>query len=83
MLRQLTSKIDRDNSGRRMHSLLTYSLTTIVLTLFAAILFKAMQLEAEFAIAVTGSLIGGFLGAMLAMILMVDLQERLGGRKDE
>jgi hypothetical protein len=42
-----------------------------------------MQLEAEFAIAVTGSLIGGFLGAMLAMILMLDLNERLGGRKEE
>ena len=61
MLRPIASKISHENSifhrlfsGRRMHGLLTYSSTTIVLTVIAAALFKAMQMEAEFTIVVTG-----------------------------
>ena len=44
-----------------------------MVAVFCSYVFNAMSLEAEFAIAVMGSLIGGFLGALLAAALIIDI----------
>ena len=40
--------------------------------------FNSLEHDTEFAIAVMGSLIGGFLGALLAAALIVDIHKRSG-----
>ena len=60
-------------AGQRVGTLLLYTISTLVLAVFCSYVFNAMSLNAEFAIAVMGSLIGGFLGALLAAALIVDI----------
>ena len=60
-------------SGRRMGTILLYTMTTLAVAIFCSFVFNALQLDTEFAIAVMGSLIGGFLGALLAAALIVDI----------
>ena len=54
-----------------------------VLAVFASIVFNFMDQDTEFAIAVTGSLIGGFLGAMLAAAVIVDVYSPSENRDEE
>ena len=60
-------------AGRRVGTVLLYTMSTLFLAVFCTIVFSALQLDTEFAIAVMGSLIGGFLGALLAAALIVDM----------
>ena len=60
-------------AGRRAGTLLLYTMTTLAVAIFCSFVFNALQLDTEFAIAVMGSLIGGFLGALLAAALIVDI----------
>ena len=60
-------------AGRRVGTILLYTMTTLAVAVFCSIVFSALQLDTEFSIAVMGSLIGGFLGALLAAALIVDI----------
>ena len=60
-------------AGRRMGAILVYTISTLFIAIFCSIVFNAMELDTEFAIAVMGSLIGGFLGSLLAVALIVDM----------
>ena len=60
-------------AGRRVGTLLLYTVSTLLVAIFCTIVFNTFQLDTEFAIAVMGSLIGGFLGALLAVALIVDI----------
>lgn len=60
-------------SGRRVGTLLLYTMSTLVVAIFCSYVFNALELDTEFAIAVMGSLIGGFLGALLAAALIIDI----------
>ena len=46
------------------------------LAVFCSFMFNLMEHDAEFAISVIGSLIGGFLGALLAAALIIDIYSR-------
>ena len=59
--------------NRRIGSLLLYTIAALGLAVLCAFLFNALEHDTEFAIAVMGSLIGGFLGALLAAALVVDI----------
>ena len=67
-------------SGRRTGTILLYTMTTLAVAIFCSFVFNALGLDAEFAIAVMGSLIGGFLGALLAAALIVDIYLPKRGR---
>ena len=60
-------------AGRRVGTMLLYTMGTLFLAVFCSIVFNTLELQAEFAMAVMGSLIGGFLGALLAAALIVDM----------
>ena len=65
-------------SKPRVPSILGYSLGAVVLTIVAGIAFKSQDLGIEFAMSMFGSLIGGFLGALLAAVLLFDMYSRIG-----
>ena len=48
-------------------------MVALVLVGICSFAFNALGQDTEFAIAVMGSLIGGFLGAMLAAALIIDI----------
>ena len=58
---------------RRAGTILLYTMSTLFLAVFCSIVFNTLEHDTEFAIAVMGSLIGGFLGALLAAALIVDI----------
>ena len=60
-------------SGRRAGTVLLDTMSTLVIAIFCSYVFNALHLDTEFAIAVMGSLIGGFLGALLTAALIVDI----------
>ena len=68
-----TGSIQSMLSGRRVGTILLYTMTALAVAVFCSFMFNAMGLDTEFAIAVMGSLIGGFLGALLAAALIVDM----------
>ncbi len=57
----------------RTGSLLVYAMSALGLAVICVLGFNALEHDTEFAIAVMGSLIGGFLGALLAAALIVDI----------
>ena len=65
----ITNLIAKKRAGR----VVLYSMATVFLAAFCSFVFNALGHDTEFAIAVMGSLIGGFLGAMLAAALIVDI----------
>ena len=67
-------RLQRFPAKRRMGSLLLYIMAALALAVLCAFTFNALGQDTEFAIAVMGSLIGGFLGAMLAAALIVDIR---------
>ena len=74
--RQRSSPIGRIQSmlaRRRAGTLILYTMSTLFLAVFCSIVFNALEHDTEFAIAVMGSLVGGFLGALLAAALIVDI----------
>lgn len=75
-------RLDRSSSmaNRRIPSLLVYTAGTLLLAVGASIVFSGMELDSNFAIAIIGSLIGGFLGASLAAALIVDIYSRKDDR---
>ena len=58
---------------KRAGSVVLYSMAALFLAAFCSFVFNALDQDTEFAIAVMGSLIGGFLGAMLAAALIIDI----------
>ena len=58
---------------KRAGRVVLYSMGALFLAAFCAFVFNSLGQDTEFAIAVMGSLIGGFLGAMLAAALIVDI----------
>ena len=58
---------------KRAGSVVLYGMAALFLAAFCSFVFNALGQDTEFAIAVMGSLIGGFLGAMLAAALIVDI----------
>ena len=59
--------------GRRVGTVILYTMSALALAVLCSIVFSALELDTEFAIAIMGSLIGGFLGALLAAALIVDM----------
>jgi|TARA_B100000315_G_scaffold259851_1_gene317650 hypothetical protein len=70
-------------SKKRFGSILLYTLGAFALTVSASFVFNFMDHDTEFAIAVTGSLIGGFLGALLAAAVIVDVYSPSRERDEE
>ena len=58
---------------KRAGSVILYAMAALVLAGICSFAFNALGQDTEFAIAVMGSLIGGFLGAMLAAALIIDI----------
>ncbi len=58
---------------KRAGSVVLYAMAALFLAGFCSFVFNALDQDTEFAIAVMGSLIGGFLGAMLAAALIIDI----------
>ena len=58
---------------KRAKSVVLYAMAALFLAAFCSFVFNALDQDTEFAIAVMGSLIGGFLGAMLAAALIIDI----------
>ena len=58
---------------KRFGSILLYTTGALIMAISSSFVFNFMDHDTEFAIAVTGSLIGGFLGAMLAAAVIVDV----------
>ena len=58
---------------KRFGSLILYTVAALALAVICSVAFNILDHNMEFAIAIMGSLIGGFLGAMLAAALIVDI----------
>ncbi len=58
---------------KRMGSVMLYTMGALVLAVFSSVVFNFMGSDTAFAISIMGSLIGGFLGALLAAALIVDI----------
>ena len=58
---------------KRVGSVMIYTMGALFLAVLCSFLFNSLEHDTEFAIAIMGSLIGGFLGAMLASALIVDI----------
>jgi len=58
---------------KRMGSVMLYTMGALVLAVFSSIVFNFLGSDTAFAISIMGSLIGGFLGALLAAALIVDI----------
>ena len=69
-------------SRKRLGSLIFYAMAVLVLAVFCSIMFNLLDHNTEFAIAVMGSLIGGFLGALLAATLIVDIYSPNRGQRE-
>ena len=63
--------------SKRVPSVLFYCAAAVLLTLASVLVFRSLDLGPEFAMSVLGSLIGGFLGAMLAAALIFDLYSNI------
>lgn len=64
----------------RITSVLVYSTATLLLAIGGSIGFNVIERDTEFAISIIGSLVGGFLGALLASALIIDTVSRLDDR---
>ena len=71
------------SSRKRLGSLIFYAMAALILAVFCSIMFNFLDHNTEFAIAVMGSLIGGFLGALLAATLIVDIYSPNRGQRQE
>ncbi len=67
---------------KRMGSLILYTMGALILAIFCSIVFNFLGQDTQFAISIMGSLIGGFLGALLAAALIVDIYSS-GGTRDQ
>ena len=63
---------------RRMGSLILYTMGALALAILCSVVFSLMGQDTQFAISIMGSLIGGFLGALLAAALIVDIHSSSG-----
>ena len=60
-------------ANKRAGSVVLYAMAALLIAGICSFAFNALGQDTEFAIAVMGSLIGGFLGAMLAAALIIDI----------
>ena len=58
-------------AGKRAGGVVLYAMVALFLARISSFMFNALGQDTEFAVAVMGSLIGGFLGAMLAAALII------------
>ena len=63
---------------KRMGSLILYTMGALALAILCSVVFSLMGQDTQFAISIMGSLIGGFLGALLAAALIVDIYSSSG-----
>ena len=56
---------------KRAGGVVLYAMVALFLARISSFMFNALGQDTEFAVAVMGSLIGGFLGAMLAAALII------------
>lgn len=68
---------------KRFGSVVIYTTGALAMAVFFSVVFNVMGHDTEFAIAIMGSLIGGFLGAMLAAALVIDVYSRSEERDRE
>ena len=60
-----------------MPSILFYSIATVIITVISILVIGSLDLQTDLAIGVVGSLVGGFLGALLATTLVMDTFVRM------
>ena len=60
-------------AGKRAGGVVLYAMAALFLAGISSFMFNALGQDTEFAVAAMGSLIGGFLGAMLAAALIIDI----------
>ena len=68
---------------KRMGSLILYTMGALILAIFCSFVFNFLGEDTQFAISIMGSLIGGFLGALLAAALIMDIYSPNGNRNQE
>ena len=56
---------------------MVYAFGAVALTFFGLVMYNTMDRDLDFAISLFGSLVGGFLGALLASILILDMSSRI------
>ena len=62
---------------RGVGRVLAYSASAVLLSVFGVVIFNALDQNTEFAVAVLASVIGGFLGALLALSVITDSHTRM------
>ena len=70
-------------SRKRMGSVLLYTMGALILAIFCSFVFNFLGQDTQFVISIMGSLIGGFLGALLAAALIMDIYSPNGNRNQE
>ena len=68
---------------KRMGSVLIYTMGALILAILCSVVFSLLGQDTQFAISIMGSLIGGFLGALLAAALIVDMYSPSSDRNQE
>ena len=64
---------------RKTMNILIYTIGAVFVFIIGVTIFSIAERNTEFAIAVFGSLVGGFLGALLACIVVIDMYKRTKG----
>ena len=59
--------------SKRIAGLLIYTISALVIVIVGVVALGVIGRDLDFAISVLGSLVGGFLGALLAMTLILGL----------
>ena len=59
--------------SKRIVGLLVYTISALVIVIIGVVALGVIGRDLDFAISVLGSLVGGFLGALLAMTLILGL----------
>ena len=67
---------------RRIYIVLGYTVGTILVFVAGVLIFSISERDTEFAVSVFGSTIGGFLGALLASIVVVEMYTRSSGPEE-
>lgn len=68
---------------KRASSVFIYTVGAVLVFISGVSMFGAVDQGTEFAVAIFGSIIGGFLGALLATMVVVDLYTRNSGRDED
>ena len=64
---------------RKTTGIFIYTIGAVIVFIIGVTIFSIAERNTEFAIAVFGSLVGGFLGALLASIVVIDMYKSTKG----